>query len=80
VLTSFIQSELVAVMGLELSELDPGEPLTQLGLDSLMALELKERLEDSLAVSLGIEHLVEDPTISDIAATVLAELTPAAGG
>ena len=40
-----------------------------------MAIELKERLESSIGVTLGIEHLVEDPTIRDIAEIALEELT-----
>ena len=36
--------------------------------------ELKERLECSLGVILGIEHLVEDPTIRDVAKVALEEL------
>jgi NADPH:quinone reductase-like Zn-dependent oxidoreductase/aryl carrier-like protein len=69
-----VQQELADVMGLAPDELDPSEPLGNLGLDSLMALELRERLELSLGIALAIEHLVEDPTISDIAGTLLAEL------
>jgi aryl carrier-like protein len=73
-LVELIQSELATIMGLELAELDPEAPLVYLGLDSLMAIELKERLECSIGVTLGIEHLVEDPTIRDVAKVTLDEL------
>jgi NADPH:quinone reductase-like Zn-dependent oxidoreductase/aryl carrier-like protein len=74
-LVELIQSELSTIMGLELAELDAEEPLVYVGLDSLMAIELKERLESSLGVTLGIEHLVDDPTIRDVAEIALEELT-----
>jgi NADPH:quinone reductase-like Zn-dependent oxidoreductase/aryl carrier-like protein len=75
-LIELIQGQLATVMGMERSDLPPDEALTNLGMDSLMGLELKERLESSIGVTLGIEHLVEDPSIADIAGTALAELVP----
>jgi len=52
--------------------LDYGQPMESLGLDSLMALELRNRLEARLGVTLPVALVWAYPTISDLA-VVLCE-------
>lgn len=73
-LISHLQKELAIVLGLEPSEVDPQESLNNLGLDSLMLLELKQRLENGLDIQLPIESLVQDPNLIDLSVRLLALL------
>lgn len=43
-----------------------------LGLVSLMALELKQRLENGLDIVLPIESLMKDPSLAELSAMLLA--------
>jgi acyl carrier protein len=65
-------------MALESPELDPEESLSNLGLDSLMALELQHALEESFAVKLPIEALMGLPSLNDFASRLLEILSKAA--
>jgi len=73
-LISHLQKELSTVLGLEAVEIDPQESLYNLGLDSLMALELKQRLENGLGIELPIESLMQDPSLLDLSVKLLARL------
>jgi acyl carrier protein len=69
-----LQKELAVVLGLESSEIEPQESLNNLGLDSLMVLELKQRLETGLGIELPIESLMRYPSLVDLSAKLLAQL------
>lgn len=74
-LVQFIQSQLAKVMGIQKSEeIDPGEPLFNMGLDSLMALELMSLLEQSLGIRLTEALVFEHPTIEALASHFLVTL------
>jgi len=53
---------------------DPQEFLSNLGFDSLMRLELKQRLENGLGIELPIESLLQDPSIINLSALLLTLL------
>jgi acyl carrier protein len=55
-------------------QIDPGEPLFNLGLDSLMALELMLLLETNLGITLTEALVFEHPTIDDLVAYFLSVL------
>jgi NADPH:quinone reductase-like Zn-dependent oxidoreductase/NADP-dependent 3-hydroxy acid dehydrogenase YdfG/acyl carrier protein len=71
-LISHLQKELSTVLGVEALEIDPQESLYNLGLDSLMALELKQRLENGLGIALPIESLMQDPSLTNLSTRLLA--------
>ena len=73
-LISYLQKELSTILGLEVAEVDPQESLNNLGLDSLMVLELKQRLENGLGIELPIEGLMQDPSIMNLSALLLTLL------
>ncbi|WDD90803.1 alpha/beta fold hydrolase [Burkholderia sp. FERM BP-3421] len=59
--------------------IDLGQPLRELGIDSLMVVELNHRLEARLGCKLGPKLLVEQPTLEGLAAR-LAGLALGEGG
>lgn len=71
----YIQAELARIMSFDLDQLDVDQPLTAFGLDSLMALELKNNLEGMLAFTLPMAKLLEGPSISSLALDTVALIT-----
>src|SRR6202043_2403885 len=66
-----VQKSLAQVMALESPELDPEESLSNLGLDSLMALELQHSLEESFGAKLPIELLMGIPSLNEFVTRLL---------
>ncbi|HWU10184.1 MAG TPA: non-ribosomal peptide synthetase [Streptomyces sp.] len=66
----------VCQRSLELDSLGPDDDLFDLGVDSLLALEIATALEESYGVELGLGVVFEAPTVRELTARV-AELTPA---
>ena len=77
-LERFVQTELAKVLELEPDDLPLDQPLNTVGLDSLMALELKNRVEVSLSITLPIVSLIQGPTITQLAEDLLARVEAAA--
>ena len=68
VLIAYLQAEVAEILGLGVSQLpDPSRGFFEMGMDSLMAVELKERLQTSLGASLPATLAFESPTIKDLA-------------
>ena len=68
------------VLGTSPSTLDPERPLNELGLDSLMGIELVNRIEAELGVPFPTEKIVGGPSIRMLArilAESLEDSTPA---
>jgi acyl carrier protein len=77
-LQGFVQQQLAKVMGVsDPDQIDPGEPLFNLGLDSLMALELMVLLEKNLGITLTESLVFEHPTIEELVRYFLGVLFPA---
>jgi acyl transferase domain-containing protein/NAD(P)-dependent dehydrogenase (short-subunit alcohol dehydrogenase family)/acyl carrier protein len=62
------------VLRTDSSSLDLAQPLNALGLDSMMAMELKTRIDLSLDVTVPILDLLKGSSIADVAAPILAQL------
>jgi acyl carrier protein len=65
------------VLGLSrdvLSNLDTTHSLNKLGIDSLMGVELKNRIEIDLGVDIPVMRLLRGFTIADLTSLVLAQL------
>lgn len=62
------------LLGVTEQDLDHDKRISQLGFDSLMAVQLKNRLEKELGVVVPMAALLSGPTIDDLTATVLGEL------
>jgi acyl transferase domain-containing protein/acyl-CoA synthetase (AMP-forming)/AMP-acid ligase II/Zn-dependent alcohol dehydrogenase/NADP-dependent 3-hydroxy acid dehydrogenase YdfG/acyl carrier protein len=74
-LQRFLTEEIAGVLQIDPDLLEPSQPLNTVGLDSLMALELKNRVAETLEVELSVVALVDGPSIAKLSA-LLADLLP----
>jgi acyl carrier protein len=70
-LLAHVQKNLAQVMALDAPELDPEESMSNLGLDSLMALELQHSLEESFGTKLPLELLMGMPSLNEFVTRLL---------
>ena len=75
-LQALLAEQVGRVVGLPAAQLDPRRPLNDLGVDSLMAAELKSRVERELGVSVPIVRLLESPSLTDFAGVLLEQVAP----
>ncbi len=73
-LESRICSQVAKVLGFSATQLDIAESLTRLGLDSLMAIELRSWLNQETGVNLPVMKIMQGPSISQLAELILEEL------
>lgn len=59
-------------------DLTTEEPLSFLGIDSLKLIALKQGVEDDLRIVVPMDVFLNDPSIADLTAEVVARLTPSA--
>jgi acyl carrier protein len=80
-LESYLGEHVARILGFSasrLSELDRQLPLSTLGIDSLMAVQLKNRLEADLGVAVPIAYFLQGPSVAQLARQVLEQLPPLA--
>ena len=68
------------VLGLSTDRLDPHAGLTSLGLDSLMAVEIRNRVEADAGIALPLVRLLQGPSTLELAAGILETWTASSGG
>ncbi|HEX9840752.1 MAG TPA: amino acid adenylation domain-containing protein [Anaerolineales bacterium] len=74
VLEDFLQRRAARILGMDPGRLGIHQPLDTMGLDSLMAIELRNSLESELGVKLSVASLLRGPTVSGLAAEALRNL------
>jgi acyl carrier protein len=74
VLEKHLQEQVARVLRLPAAKLDVTRPLSTMGLDSLMAVELKNRIESELQVALPLIQVVQGPSVSELAEALLAQM------
>ncbi len=57
-----------------MQRLSPQESLSNLGLDSLMLMDLKSEIQRDLGIELSVEELVEGRTLEDLTALLSSKL------
>jgi myxalamid-type polyketide synthase MxaB len=73
-LKSRITEQVAKVLGFPAARLEIAESLTSLGLDSLMAIELRSWLNKETGVNLPVMTIMQGPSISQLAELILEEL------
>jgi acyl transferase domain-containing protein/acyl carrier protein len=68
VLKTVVAEEAARILRLPAGNVDPARPLSQLGMDSLMAVELRLALETRLRIDLPLVSLTEGTSVASIAA------------
>jgi len=74
-LQSYVNEQVARVLGLSPSQLDIRQPLTNLGLDSLMAVELKNRISADLGVNVPMVKFLQGFSVAQAATLLLDQLT-----
>jgi acyl carrier protein len=72
---AFVIEQVAQVMRVATGDLDDQQPLRTLGLDSLMAVEIRNRIEAGLGVAIPLVSLLEGPSIVAVAEHVGAHLS-----
>jgi phthiocerol/phenolphthiocerol synthesis type-I polyketide synthase C len=70
-LVTVVTEETAGILRLPAGDIDPSRPLSQLGMDSLMAVELRLALENRLRIDLPLMSLAEGTSIASIAARMV---------
>ncbi|MEO0249699.1 MAG: type I polyketide synthase, partial [candidate division WOR-3 bacterium] len=72
---SYLKDQVARVLGTSASRLESERPLSEMGLDSLMMVELRNKIERELGVSLPAVELMRGPSISTLSQVLLDQLT-----
>jgi acyl transferase domain-containing protein/surfactin synthase thioesterase subunit/acyl carrier protein len=73
-LLSRLQRHIMAKLGFA-EAIDPDQPLNELGLDSLMSVNLSNSLEDEFGVPVSVRELIKGPTINQLVDGAFRELS-----
>jgi amino acid adenylation domain-containing protein/non-ribosomal peptide synthase protein (TIGR01720 family) len=76
-LLSLLRDKVAGVLGSAASRLDPDKSLMELGLDSLMAVELRNWVEGELRLTLPIVELMRGPSVTRLVEILLEQLSQA---
>ncbi|HEX8186580.1 MAG TPA: beta-ketoacyl reductase, partial [Blastocatellia bacterium] len=76
-LQSYLRDQAARVLGLASSKLDAQRPLTSMGFDSLMSIELRNRIDSDLKVRIPIVNFFLNISVDQLTAQVLDQLKQA---
>lgn len=75
----FIAEQVAGVFGTDVAKVDRDAPLNSIGLDSLMAIELMNRVESQLGISVPMGSVLNGPNIRELSEPILEALLNSAG-
>ena len=75
IVESYLKDQVARVLGMSASGIDSDRPLNEMGLDSLMTVELKNRLEKELGSSIPTVELMRGPSIKKLSNVLIVQLT-----
>lgn len=73
-IAAFLIEQTAHVLRCSPSKVDVQQPLTQLGIDSLMAVELKNRVEGDLGLTVPVTALLQGPSLAQLGARLVTQL------
>lgn len=79
ILNTYIQGQVAKTLGIDASQLDIEQPLLNIGLDSLMAIEVKNEIELGLGVEIPMDGFTADVTVADLSVEVEKQLSESPG-
>jgi NADP-dependent 3-hydroxy acid dehydrogenase YdfG/acyl carrier protein len=74
IVQAYIREQVARVLGASADALDADQTLNELGLDSLMGVELKNRVESDLSITVPMRDLMAGPTINLLTTVLLNQL------
>ncbi|HLL56194.1 MAG TPA: thioester reductase domain-containing protein [Myxococcaceae bacterium] len=75
-LQDYLREQVSKALRLPAGKLDARTPLNKLGIDSLMAVELNNRIEADLGATVPVVRLLEGISVTEVAAHLLQQLPP----
>ncbi len=85
-ISDYVADQASKTLGISASQLDRAKPLAEMGLDSLMGIELKNAIEAELEIDIPVEEFSQDTTVTSLATAVAAlvgvegDFTASSGG
>ncbi|MEM7594499.1 MAG: condensation domain-containing protein, partial [Cyanobacteria bacterium P01_A01_bin.83] len=70
VLVAYLQEQIAKLVGIEPSDVEEQQPLQYLGIDSLIAVKLRNRLRKDLAVDISAVKFMADASLADLVVAV----------
>jgi acyl transferase domain-containing protein/acyl carrier protein len=75
ILEEHLRQHVASVLGIAAHRIDYDQPLVTMGIDSLMAVELKNRVEKEIGVAIPLLHLIKGPSLSELARSLASLMT-----
>jgi len=74
ILVTHLRDTFARVLGSSAEKVDPSEPVTKYGLDSLMANQIRNWIQGSMAVDYSMMRIMKGPSLSEMAKQILEEM------
>lgn len=75
IVESYLREQIAKVLRMPSSKIDNTRPLNEIGLDSLMSVELLHRIENQLGVTIPTGQLMGGPSVAKLAGVLVGSLT-----
>jgi acyl carrier protein len=75
-ITTLLSRQVAAILRIAAEDIDPRRPLAEIGMDSLMGLELKMAVEQNFGIELPLMAMAAGKSPADIVTHMMAQLRP----
>lgn len=74
ILDDYLREQTARVLQLSVADVDSRQPLNRMGIDSLMSVELRNRIESDLKVNVPLVSFLEGDALDDLAAAIRRQI------